>query len=129
MVRSMRRVLSTVQYPKDDATAEPTDPTAKTERGRRARVAGENTVVVPSKVFVMNLDFETTEDELAAHCAQYGVVQATELLIYSSSRKPRPSGKAIVEFSAEHEAKAAISGLEGSELGGRPLHVREYYSD
>ena len=69
---------------------------------------------------------DPTEDELADHCASYGSVGAAELL--TRGRNNRPSGSAIVEYSADHEAKAAIAGLEGQELGGRPLRVREYYS-
>ena len=110
----------------------PTAPKAKKERApreqrpRRERVPDEDKVVEPTKVFVMNLNFDTTEDELADHCASYGSVVAAELL--TRGRNNRPSGSAIVEYSADHEAKAAIAGLEGQELGGRPLRVREYYS-
>ena len=80
----------------------------------------------PTRIFVMNLNFDTTEDELADHCASSGEVASVELL--TRGRNNRPSGSAIVEYSADHEAKAAIAGLEGQELGGRPLRVREYYS-
>ncbi len=110
----------------------PTAPKAKKERApreqrpRRERVPDEDKVVEPTKVFVMNLNFDTTEDELADHCASYGSVVSAELL--TRGRNNRPSGSAIVEYSADHEAKAAIAGLEGQELGGRPLRVREYYS-
>ena len=83
-------------------------------------------VVDPVRIFVMNLSFDTTEDELADHCASSGEVASVELL--TRGRNNRPSGSAIVEYSADHEAKAAIAGLEGQELGGRPLRVREYYS-
>ena len=34
----------------------------------------------------------------------------------------------VLKYVAGLEAKAAIAGLEGQELGGRPLRVREYYS-
>ena len=95
-------------------------------RGARTRRNVADKVVDPHRVFVMNLNFDTTEAELADHCASYGSVVAAELL--TRGRNNRPSGSAIVEYSADHEAKAAIAGLEGQELGGRPLRVREYYS-
>ena len=81
----------------------PTAPKAKKERApreqrpRRERVPDEDKVVEPTKVFVMNLNFDTTEDELADHCASYGSVVAAELL--TRGRNNRPSGSAIVEYS------------------------------
>ena len=69
----------------------PTAPKAKKERApreqrpRRERVPDEDKVVEPTKVFVMNLNFDTTEDELADHCASYGSVVAAELLRVAAS--------------------------------------------
>ena len=94
---------------------------AKTKRQRQTQRNVADKVVDPHRIFVMNLNFDTTEDELADHCASYGSVVAAELL--TRGRNNRPSGSAIVEYSADHEAKAAIAGLEGQELGGRPLRV------
>ena len=40
----------------------------------------------------------------------------------------RPVGSAIVSYVDDAAAVSAIAGLEGTELGGRPLRVREYYA-
>jgi RNA recognition motif-containing protein len=109
---------------KERKAREPREP--REPKPRRERIPDEDKVVEPLKVFVMNLNFDTTEDELADHCAQYGAVTTAELL--TRGRNNRPSGSAIIEYGTEGEAKAAIAGLEASELGGRPLRVREYYS-
>ena len=104
----------------------PTGHAAKAAMPKKTRRNVADKVVDPHRVFVMNLSYETTEAELADHCASSGEVASVELL--TRGRNNRPSGSAIVEYSADHEAKAAIAGLEGQELGGRPLRVREYYS-
>ena len=87
----------------------------------------EDKVVEPTKVFVMNLNFDTTEDELADHCASSGEVASVELL--TRGRAQRPSGSAVVEYRYSEAAAAAVQALEGTELDGRDLRVRAYFSN
>ena len=84
-------------------------------------------VVDPHRIFVMNLSFDTTEDELADHCASSGEVASVELL--TRGRAQRPSGSAVVEYRYAEAAAAAVDALEGMELDGRDLRVRAYFSN
>ena len=84
-------------------------------------------VVDPHRIFVMNLNFDTTEDELADHCASSGEVASVELL--TRGRTQRPSGSAVVEYRYAEAAAAAVDALEGTELDGRDLRVRAYFSN
>jgi len=94
---------------------------------REPRVDDADKTVEPTKVFVMNLSFDTTEEALSAHCASAGEVASVELL--TRGKNARPSGSAIVEYAHDECASKAIESLEGSELDGRDLRVRVYYSN
>lgn len=75
-----------------------------------------------ARVFVGNLPWSITDEELNEHMCQAGeVVSAT--VIRDSSGRSRGGG--IVEFSSMDEARNAIETLNDEELGGRPLLVRE----
>ena len=84
-------------------------------------------VVDPHRIFVMNLNFDTSEDDLADHCASSGEVASVELL--TRGRAQRPSGSAVVEYRYAEAAAAAVDALEGTELDGRDLRVRAYFSN
>ena len=84
-------------------------------------------VVDPHRIFIMNLNFDTTEDDLADHCASSGEVASVELL--TRGRAQRPSGSAVVEYRYAEAAAAAVDALEGTELDGRDLRVRAYFSN
>ena len=96
-------------------------------RGARTRRNVADKVVDPHRIFVMNLNFETTEDDLADHCASSGEVASVELL--TRGRAQRPSGSAVVEYRYAEAAAAAVDALEGTELDGRDLRVRAYFSN
>jgi cold-inducible RNA-binding protein len=74
-----------------------------------------------TKVFVGNLNFQTTAEEVAAAFAAAGSVQDVHIPIDRQTGRPR--GFAFVEFASESEAAAAIQQFDGYELGGRPLRV------
>ena len=100
---------------------------AKTTRQRQTRRNVADKVVDPHRIFVMNLNFDTTEEELADHCASSGEVASVELL--TRGRAQRPSGSAVVEYRYAEAAAAAVDALEGTELDGRDLRVRAYFSN
>ena len=93
---------------------------AKTQRNDADKV------VDPTKIFVMNLSFDATEAELRAHCSSVGEVASVELL--TRGKNQRPSGSAVVEYRYAEAAAAAVDALEGTELDGRDLRVRAYFS-
>ena len=94
---------------------------AKTQRNDADKV------VDPTKIFVMNLSFDATEAELRAHCSSVGEVASVELL--TRGKNQRPSGSAVVEYRYSEAAAAAVQALEGTELHGRDLRVRAYFSN
>ena len=94
---------------------------AKTQRNDADKV------VDPTKIFVMNLSFDATEAELRAHCSSVGEVASVELL--TRGKNQRPSGSAVVEYRYSEAAAAAVQALEGTELDGRDLRVRAYFSN
>jgi len=76
-----------------------------------------------SRVFVGNLAFKTTGDELKAHVAAAGVdVLSAEVISYPSGRS---KGCGLVEFKNAGDADKASKALNNSELGGRKIFLRE----
>ncbi|MCW5978505.1 MAG: RNA-binding protein [Bryobacteraceae bacterium] len=76
-----------------------------------------------TNIYVGNLSYQTTEDELHSAFAEYGAVERVSLVRDRDSGQPR--GFAFVEMTNADEAMAAINGLNGTELKGRSLNVNE----
>jgi RNA recognition motif-containing protein len=76
-----------------------------------------------TNIFVGNLSFQTTSEELNSTFAQYGAVERVNVVTDRDSGQPR--GFAFVEMSERREAEAAISALNGMELNGRAMNVNE----
>jgi RNA recognition motif-containing protein len=76
-----------------------------------------------TKVFVGNMSFDTTREELQELFAQAGEV--TEVVVPTDRASGRPRGFAFVSFATDEAAAAAIEKLNGQELGGRNLRVNE----
>jgi RNA recognition motif-containing protein len=74
-----------------------------------------------NKLFVGNLSFNTTENELNDLFAAYGTVTETNLMMDRATGRPR--GFAFVTMSTAEEAEKAIAALAGKDLGGRALTV------
>ena len=76
-----------------------------------------------SKLYVGNLSFKTTEDELRAAFGQFGAV--TDVYVAMDKMTGRPRGFAFVTMGTAEEAKAAAEKMNGTDLGGRQLTVNE----
>ena len=76
-----------------------------------------------TNVFVGNLSFQTTQDDLMSIFSQYGAVERVNLVTDRMTGQPR--GFAFVEMSNRNEAETAMSQLNGSDLHGRTLNVNE----
>src|ERR1700753_1967181 len=76
-----------------------------------------------TNIFVGNLNFQTTQDDLLAAFSQYGPVERVNIVTDRDSGQPR--GFAFVEMSERRDAEAAISALNGAELNGRAMNVNE----
>ena len=74
-----------------------------------------------NKLFVGNLSFQTTENELHDAFAAHGTVMEANLMVDRMTGRPRGFG--FVTMSTPEEAQAAIDALHGAQLGGRPLTV------
>ena len=74
-----------------------------------------------NKLFVGNLSFQTTENELQDAFAAYGTVTEANLMMDRMTNRPRGFG--FVTMSTAEEAQNAIAGLNGKDLGGRAITV------
>jgi len=74
-------------------------------------------------LFVGNMSFQTTEDDLRALFEPFG--QITRIHIATDRETGRARGFAFVEMANDEEAAKAITELDGKEVGGRNLKVNE----
>ncbi|EAW36454.1 MULTISPECIES: RNA-binding protein [Lyngbya] len=74
-------------------------------------------------IYVGNLAYEVTEEDLKSVFAEYGAVQRVS--IPTDRETGRPRGFAFVEMGAESEEDAAIEALDGAEWMGRDLKVNK----
>jgi RNA recognition motif-containing protein len=74
-----------------------------------------------NKLFVGNLSFQTTENDLQDAFAAFGSVTETNLMMDRMTGRPRGFG--FVTMATAEEAQAAIAGLHGRDLGGRAITV------
>ncbi len=75
------------------------------------------------KIYVGNMSYETTEEDLKLACEEFGTVESAAIIKDKFSGEPK--GFAFVEMSSKAEGQAAIDGLNGKELNGRELKVNE----
>jgi len=73
------------------------------------------------QVYIANLSYETGESELRDSFAAYGTITAVSLPTDRVTGRPRGFG--FLTFESADAAQAAVSGMNGRELGGRPLKV------
>ena len=76
-----------------------------------------------SKLYVGNLSFDTTDQELNAAFSVHGEVASA--LVVMDKQTDRSRGFGFVEFSQEADAKTAKEAMNGQDLGGRALKVDE----
>ena len=74
-------------------------------------------------IYVGNLQFQSTEQELQSAFAVYGQVAKVTIVTDKGSGQPR--GFAFVEMTDDAEAGKAIAGLNGTSMGGRTITVNE----
>ena len=74
-------------------------------------------------IYVGNLDFKVSEDELRQAFANYGQVDNVTILKDRDTGQPRGFG--FVEMANDEEAEKAIHAMNGYQLGARALNVNE----
>lgn len=134
---------------REDKVAEATEAAhaGKTNGGGRSRrqvdIPAEEKIVEPNKVFVSNLTWTTSEEvrsraqrflycsdsngymqELITFFCSVGDVVDLEI---RQTRAGRSLGCGVVEFSNAAYARSCIDTMNGKELNGRVLAIREYY--
>ncbi len=75
------------------------------------------------KLYVGNMSYDTTEEDLRLACEAFGKVDSVTIIKDKDSGQPKGFG--FVEMSSKAEGQAAIEGLNGKELKGRTLNVNE----
>jgi len=74
-------------------------------------------------IYVGNLSFNAAEEDIRTAFAAFGAVTSARVVMDKITGKSK--GFAFVEMANEEEAKAAIAGLDGKEIQGRPVRVNE----
>ena len=74
-----------------------------------------------SKLFVGNLSFNTTENDLNDAFAAFGTVTETNLMMDRETGRPRGFG--FITMSSPEEAQKAIEAMNGKDMDGRALTV------
>jgi RNA recognition motif-containing protein len=76
-----------------------------------------------TKLYVGNLPYSTTSQELNDMFAAHGSVKSADVIM--DRETGRSKGFGFVEMGSDEEAKAAITALNGNKINGRPLTVNE----
>jgi len=75
------------------------------------------------KIYVGNLAYRTTEDDLRNEFEKHGAVSSVDII--TDRETGRSKGFGFVEMSDSDEANAAINALDGATIGDRTLKVNE----
>lgn len=78
---------------------------------------------MPKRIYVGNLPFSASEDEVRELFGEYGEVNSVNLITDRETGRPRGFG--FVEMANGEEADEAISRLHQFSMGGRSLNVNE----
>ena len=78
---------------------------------------------MPKKIYVGNLDYKVTEEDLREVFEKIGEAQSVKIV--TDVVTGRSKGFGFVEMSSNEDAEKAISTLNGTTLMGRPLTVNE----
>jgi RNA recognition motif-containing protein len=86
-------------------------------------VRGEEEFQLGNKLYVGNLPFSVTEDELRERFSRHGEIKSINVIMDRETGRPRGFG--FIEMGDSSEAEKAIQALDGSDLGGRNIKVNE----
>jgi RNA recognition motif-containing protein len=75
------------------------------------------------KMYIGNLSFDTTKQDLETLFSEYGAV--TDVHLPTDRESGRPRGFAFVTMDSNEAMNKAIAGVDGTDVGGRSLKVNE----
>ena len=75
------------------------------------------------KLYIGNLSYEVTEEDLKAALAPFGTVESVTIM--KDKKTGQSKGFGFAEMASPSEAQSAIQGLNGKEVKGRALNVNE----
>ncbi|HUZ18435.1 MAG TPA: RNA-binding protein [Spirochaetia bacterium] len=75
------------------------------------------------KIYVGNMNYATTEDQISELFAEFGNVVSADIIVDRFSGQSKGFG--FVEMESDDDAQAAIEALNGREVDGRQLRVNE----
>lgn len=75
------------------------------------------------KLYIGNLNFDTTDEELEAAFSEFG--ELVSAMVVKDRVSGRSRGFGFVEFTDDESAKNAKEAMNGKEISGRPLRVDE----
>ncbi len=76
-----------------------------------------------AKLFVGNIEYSASEEDLSQFFSQAGSVVSAKIITFPDTG--RSKGFGFVEMSSVEEAETALNTLDGQELNGRPLAIKE----
>jgi len=86
-------------------------------------IGGKGKKLMSMKLYVGNLSFDTSSNELQTLFAQTGKVESVSLI--EDRETGRSRGFGFIEMSTKEEGAAAIAKFNGQDVGGRALKVNE----
>jgi len=89
----------------------------------RVRVGVNKLLEYAMNIYVGNLSYNTTEDDLRKAFEAFGEITSINVIKDKYSGESRGFG--FVEMASNDEAREAMEGLNGSEMGGRNLKISE----
>jgi len=108
------------QAQNNEQDAKMTDTTNKAIVGNTSGTTNQPNNYLLDRLFVRNLPFTTTEEELFEEFSQFGHVTAVHIPVDDTKRN---KGYAFISYESEHDAKRAMDTLDGTDFQGRLIHI------
>lgn len=121
------QAAAVVSLPVIDVAAQQKKEAAEAKRQKKKEIAKtpkEDKVADEFKVYCLNLPFDVTEEDLESFFSAAGKVKSVEMRV---NKKGRNFGNATIEFEEAVSVYTSIGQLNGQDLSGRNVSVREYY--